>query len=89
MPRRGSRPPTSGWSARSTSRCIGVSGTRTRWRLVEIVEEIVSVLASEPNATVRLAVEISADFPDGASESLKRAVSENARSLGISKADWE
>lgn len=39
--------------------------------------------------TVKLAVEISADFPDGASESMKRAVSENARSLGINKADWE
>lgn len=60
-----------------------------KMRLVEIAEEIVSVLASDPNATVRLSVEISADFPEGASESMKRAVSENARSLGISRADWE
>jgi hypothetical protein len=58
-------------------------------RLVEIAEEIVSVLSGDPNASVRLVVEVSADFPDGASESLKRAVSENARLLGISKADWE
>jgi hypothetical protein len=58
-------------------------------RLVEIAEEIVSVLSSDPNASVRLVVEVSADFPDGASESMKRAVSENARSLGINKADWE
>ena len=58
-------------------------------RLVEIAEEIVSVLASDPNATVRLTVEISAEFPEGASESMKRAVSENSLSLGISKADWE
>ena len=57
--------------------------------LVELAEEIVSVLSSDPSATVRLAVEISADFPDGASESMRRAVSENARSLGIKKADWE
>ncbi len=60
-----------------------------KMRLVEIAEEIVSVLASDPNASVRLVVEISADFPEGASESMKRAVSENARSLGITKADWE
>ena len=36
LPSRGSRPPVSGWSASSASRYIGVSGTRTRWRLVEI-----------------------------------------------------
>lgn len=60
-----------------------------KMRLVEIAEEIVSVLATDPNATVRLSVEIAADFPERASESMKRAVSENARSLGISKADWE
>jgi hypothetical protein len=66
-----------------------VPAATAKMRLVEIAEEIVSVLASDPDATVRLAVEISADFPDGASESMKRAVSENARSLGISKADWE
>jgi hypothetical protein len=58
-------------------------------RLVEIAEEIVSVLASDPNATVRLTLEIAANFPEGASESMKRAVSENARSLGVTKADWE
>ena len=61
----------------------------SKMRLVELAEEIVSVLSSDPNATVRLAVEISAEFPDGASESMRRAVSENARSLGIKTADWE
>jgi predicted AAA+ superfamily ATPase len=60
-----------------------------KMRLVEIAEEIVSVLASDPNATVRLTLEIAADFPHGASESMKRAVLENARSLGVRKADWE
>lgn len=60
-----------------------------KMRLVEIAEEMVAILASDPNATVRLSVEIAADFPEGASDSMKRAVSENARSLGISKADWE
>ena len=66
-----------------------VPAATAKMRLVEIAEEIVSVLASDPNATVRLAVEISADFPDGASESMKRAVSENALSLGIAKSHWE
>ena len=60
-----------------------------KMRLVQIAEEIVSVLTSDPNATVRLVVEISAEFPDGASDGVKRAVSENARSLGLKSADWE
>ena len=60
-----------------------------KMRLVQIAEEIVSVLSSDPNATVRLVVEISADFPDGASDNVKRAVSENARSLGLKTVDWE
>lgn len=60
-----------------------------KMRLVQLAEEIVSVLASDPNANVRLTVEISAEFPGGASDGIKRAVSENARSLGLKTADWE
>lgn len=66
-----------------------ISAATAKMRLVEIADEVVSVLASDPNASVRIVVEISAEFPDGASESMKRAVSENARSLGITKSDWE
>jgi len=58
-------------------------------RLVQIAEEIVSVLVSDPNAAVKVVVEISAEFPDGAKDQLKRAVSENVRSLGLKSADWE
>ena len=91
-PQLGVTPPVTGGVAtkpRAFHATAVVPAATAKMRLVEIAEEIVSVLASDPNATVRLAVEISADFPDGASESMKRAVSENARSLGISKADWE
>jgi hypothetical protein len=38
---------------------------------------------------VKVVVEISAEFPDGAKDQLKPAVSENARSLGLKSADWE
>jgi len=34
-------------------------------------------------------VEISAEFPNGVSDTVKRAVSENARSLGLKPPDWE
>lgn len=60
-----------------------------KMRLVQIAEEIVAVLTSDPNANVRLVVEISAEFPDGVGDGVRRAVSENARSLGLKSADWE
>ena len=41
-----------------------------KMRLVQIADEIVSVLGSDPNANIRLMVEIAADFPDGASDTL-------------------
>ncbi|MEZ2144788.1 ATP-binding protein [Bradyrhizobium sp. DN5] len=66
-----------------------VPAATAKMRLVQLADEIVSVLASDPNAHIRLTVEVSADFPDGASDNVKRAVSENARSLGLKTADWE
>jgi hypothetical protein len=36
---------------------------------------------------VKLVVEISAEFPEGATDTVKRAVSENAHSLGLKTAD--
>jgi uncharacterized protein len=58
-------------------------------RLVQIAEEIISVLASDPQASVKVTVEINADFPAGASDQVKRAVSENAMSLGFRNRTWE
>lgn len=60
-----------------------------KMHLVQLADEIVAVLRSDPNANVRVVVEVSAEFPDGAGDNLKRAVSENARSLKLKSADWE
>lgn len=60
-----------------------------KMRLVQLADEIIAVLCSDPNATVRLVMEVSAEFPTGASDNVKRAVSENAKSLGLKSADWE
>jgi uncharacterized protein len=60
-----------------------------KMRLVQLADEIVSVLASDPNANIHVTMEISASFPDGASDTIRRAVSENAQSLGLKTADWE
>jgi hypothetical protein len=58
-------------------------------RLVQIAEEIVAVLGTDPNAIVKVTLEIAAEFPDGASDQIKRAVSENATSLGFKSKTWE
>ena len=58
-------------------------------RLVQIADEIVSLLASDPNAAVRVTLEIAAEFPAGVSDVVRRAISENATSLGFKTKEWE
>lgn len=66
-----------------------VSAATARIRLLEIAEEIISVLASDPTAKIQVSVEISADFPEGVSDQIKRAVSENAANLKFKNKAWE
>lgn len=58
-------------------------------RLVQVAEEIIAVLAADPNADVKVTVEIQATFPNGVSDQTKRAVTENARTLSFKNADWD
>jgi predicted AAA+ superfamily ATPase len=66
-----------------------VPAATAKMRLVQLAEEIVSVLLQDPNASIKVVVEISAEFPGGAQDGIKRAVSENAKILGLKAADWE
>jgi uncharacterized protein len=56
---------------------------------VQIAEEVIGLLASDPQATVTVRLEINAAFPDGVSDQIKRAVSENAVSLSFKNKTWE
>jgi hypothetical protein len=58
-------------------------------KLIQIADEIIALLASDPNAEVHVSVEIAAGFPQGVEDGLKRAVTENAGSLGFRFKDWE
>ncbi len=58
-------------------------------RMVQVAEEIIAVLAADPNAEVKVAVEIQGNFPSGVSDQTKRAVTEKARTLNFNNADWE
>ena len=74
---------------RSFHGAADIAPATAKMRLVQIAEEIVAVLSSDPNASVKVVLEVSAEFPEGATDTVKRAVSENARSLGLKSADWE
>ncbi|MGH9485553.1 MAG: DUF499 domain-containing protein, partial [Terriglobales bacterium] len=67
-----------------------VDPVTAKMALVKIADEVVSQLISDPQATVKITLEISADFPEGgAAEDLKRAVSENASGLNFKTSEWE
>jgi hypothetical protein len=66
-----------------------VNAALAKSKLNTIAEEVIALLASDPNATVRITLEIDAEFPQGASDTIKRGVSENANSLGFKTKDWE
>jgi len=68
---------------------VEVNASTAKIRMVQLAEEIINVLASDPNASLKITVEINAEFPSGASDQIKRAVSENAKSLGFKNKTWE
>ena len=66
-----------------------VSPAAAKMRMVQIAEEIIAVLAADPNADIKVRIEIQADFTNGAQDQTKRAVSENAKTLNFGTAEWE
>jgi hypothetical protein len=68
---------------------VEVNPATAKLRLVQLAEEIIGNLASDPQAELTITVEINAGFPNGASDQIKRAVSENAKSLGFKTWTWE
>jgi hypothetical protein len=68
---------------------VEIAPSTAKTRLVQIAEEIIALLNSDPNATLKVTMEIAADFPQGAPDHIKRAVLENANALGFKRKDWE
>jgi hypothetical protein len=68
---------------------IDVNAATAKMKLVNLAEEIINVLASDPNGSVQVTVEITGEFPDGVPEHIKRAVNENAAQLGFKSKVWE
>ena len=68
---------------------VEVNAAMAKARLLQIADEVLSHLVSDPMAKVTVTVEISAEFPQGAAEQVRRAVSENATSLKFKLSEWE
>ena len=75
--------------AKSFRGTVDVPAGTAKFKLVQIADEIVTLLAGDAGAAVRVTVEVAADFPAGVSDGTKRSVSENATSLGFKVKDWE
>jgi predicted AAA+ superfamily ATPase len=60
-----------------------------RAELDTIAQEVIELLTKDPTATVRVSIEINAEFADGASDTTRRSVSENSKSLGFVSSTWE
>jgi hypothetical protein len=58
-------------------------------RLVQIAEEIIATLVADPNTEISVRIEIDANFTNGASDQIKRAISENAKTLAFNTIEWE
>lgn len=68
---------------------VDIDPTIAKMRMAEVADEIIQLLTSDPNANLRVTLEIDANFPSGASDQIRRAVSENANSLGFKSQHWE
>jgi hypothetical protein len=81
--------PSGGGTAKTFIGSAEVNPASAKMRLVDIADEIISLLTSDPRANVKVSVEISAEFPEGVTDQIKRAVSENATSLDFKNKTWE
>jgi uncharacterized protein len=81
--------PPSSQKAKTFYASADVPTATAKMRLLQIADEVIGLLADDPNAEVKVRVEIQANFPEGAKEHTKRAVSENTKTLRFNTAEWE
>jgi hypothetical protein len=81
--------PTPAYKAKSFHGSASVAPAAAKMRLVQIAEEVIALLAADPNAEVQVRIEIQATFANGAQDQTKRSISENAKTLGFNTSEWE
>lgn len=68
---------------------VDVKAPTAKAKLMELADEIIALLSQDPQGSVKVTLNIEAEFPNGAQEKVKRDVSENAKTLGFKNATWE
>ena len=76
-------------SAHTFHGSVEISAALAKTKLNQLAEEVIARLHSDPNATVRITVEIDADFPHGATDSIRRTIDANTSHLGFKLSEWE
>jgi urease gamma subunit len=84
-----SKPPSGSEQLKSFHGSADIAPATAKMRLVQIAEEVIAMLMFDPNAEVKVRIEIEAKFPNGAQAQTLRAVSENAKTLNFKTAEWE
>jgi len=82
-------PPPQPTKAKAFHGSVPINASIAKLDLLKVAEEIISVLTADPNAEVAVTLEITATFQNGVPDQTKRAVSENAKTLGFKIAHWE
>ncbi|MCL2823385.1 MAG: DUF499 domain-containing protein [Polyangiaceae bacterium] len=60
-----------------------------KMELISVADEIIAPMVLDPNAKVKVTVEISAEFPRPVADNLRRTVYENAKTLKFKNYSWE
>jgi len=86
-------PPTppvqSGPKAHAFFGAVDIKAPTAKAKLMELTDEVISLLSQDPQGSVKVTLNIEAEFPNGAQDHIKRGVSENAKALGFKNATWE
>jgi hypothetical protein len=66
-----------------------ISPAVAKMKLAQISDEIISLLIKDPNAEIKVRIEIEAKFPNGVTNEIKRSINENCTVLGTKNINWE
>ena len=67
---------------------VGIPITTAKLALMRLADELVAVLARDPDAKVTVTLEMKAEFLGGVSDATRRAVTENGKTLNVEQ-NWE
>jgi len=68
---------------------IEIQAPMAKRELTSVADEVIALLVKDAHAKVKITLDIDVEFQNGANETLKRSVNENARTLRFRNIHWE